>query len=50
MEIKNHKKITHLFKIKNILFSKKYNCMNEIFSKIDHMFYSNVTTHNQTNE
>ena len=24
--------------------------MNEIFSKIDHKFYSNVITHNQTNE
>ena len=50
MKIKNHQKITHLSKIKIILFSRKYNCMNEIFSKIDHKFYYNVTTHNQTNE
>ena len=28
----------------------KYICMNEIFPKIDHKFYSNVTTHNQINE
>ena len=49
MEIKNHKKITHLSKIENILFSRKYNYMNEIFSKIDNKFYSNITTHNQTN-
>ena len=28
----------------------KYNCINEIFLKIDHKFYYNVTTHNQTNE
>ena len=49
MEIKNHKKITHLSKIYNILFSKKYNYMNEIFPKTDHKFYFNVTTHNQTN-
>ena len=50
MKIKNHKKITHLSKIYNILFFRKYNCMNEKFSKIDHKFYSNVKTHNQTNE
>ena len=28
----------------------KYNCMSEIFSKIDLKFYSNITTHNQANE
>ena len=50
MEIKNHQKITRLPKILNILFSRKYNCMNEICPKIDHKFYSNVTTYNQTNE
>ena len=50
MEIKNHQKITHLSKILNILFSRKYNYMNEIFPKINHKFYSNITTYNQTNE
>ena len=50
MEIKNYQKITHLSKIQNILFFRKYICMNEIFPKIDHKFYYNITTHNQTNE
>ena len=50
METKNHKKITHLSKILNILFYRKYNYMNEVFPKIDHNFYSKVTTHNQINE
>ena len=48
MEIKNHKKITHLslkLKKKN---SRKYKCMIKIFPKIDIKFYSNVATYNQT--
>ena len=28
----------------------KYNYMNEIFPKIDHNFYSNITIHNQINK
>ena len=28
----------------------EYNCMSEIFSKINVKFYSNVTIQNQTNE
>ena len=32
-----------------MLFSKKYNCMSEIFSKINLKYYSNVTTYDQTN-
>ena len=35
MEIKNHQKITHFSKIENILFSRKYNFMKEIYTKID---------------
>ena len=35
-EKKNHKKVTYLsLKLNKIFFSKKYNCMSKIFSKID---------------
>ena len=49
MEIKNHKKITHLsLKLKKKKNSRKYKCMIKIFPKIDIKFYSNVATYNQT--
>ena len=41
---------THFIPNNKDYHSRKYNCMNEIFPNIDHKFYSNVTTHNQTNE
>ena len=55
MEIKNLQKITHLsLKVSNLKkkkkISRKHNCMSKIFPKIDLKFYSNITTHNQTNE
>ena len=39
MKKKNHKKVTYLsLKLNKIFFSKKYNCMSKIFSKIDLKF------------
>ena len=50
MEIKNHKKITHISVKFKKLFYRKYNCMSNIFPKINLKFYSNITTHNKTYE
>ena len=41
-------KITNLsFKLKKMLFFRKYNYMSKIFPKIYFKFDSNITTHNQ---